>query len=337
MRMTIAKMTFLQKLIHDRISRIAGASVICLVVVTTGCSTTHFPVADGQAGGRVILLPGIQSQAWYLKSTVEGLQSAGLRWDIEIIEWGSYFPGAFDNLMNLARNEKRAAGIARKIASYRADRPDEPVTLIGYSGGGGLAVLIAEALPDDVRLDRMILIAAAISPRHDLSKSLSHTERGIVNFYSERDVFILGAGTWLFGTIDRVHTKSAGLVGFRDASDQLIEHDDIRQIGWRRDWQDYGHYGGHTSWLSGRWSQQVLAPLIGRVARGVYRKGVESLSVSGSGFSCSSGVAGTRNDVRLQSRRPRGATLQSGHPRNITIVPADSVTRPGRRGCLRVG
>lgn len=230
--------------------------------ILAGCTSTQISCENEQAKGRVILLPGIQSQAWYLQSTVDGLREAGLAYDIEIIEWGSHFPGALDNLMNLPKNEKRAADIAEKIAAYRAERPNVPVTLVGYSGGGGLAVLTAEALPDDVRLERLILIAAAVSPRYDLAHALSHTDRGIVNLYSERDVLILGAGTWLFGTIDRKHTKSAGLIGFRDEEDRLIETDRIKQVGWQAEWQELGHYGNHTSWLSGNWSREILAPLI---------------------------------------------------------------------------
>ena len=37
----------------------------------------------------------------------------------------------------------------------------------------------------------------------------------MVVFWSPLDVFILGAGTRVFGTADRVRTASAGLVGFR--------------------------------------------------------------------------------------------------------------------------
>ena len=37
----------------------------------------------------------------------------------------------------------------------------------------------------------------------------------MVVFWSPLDVFVLGLGTRVFGTIDRVRSVSAGLVGFR--------------------------------------------------------------------------------------------------------------------------
>ena len=60
-----------------------------------------------------------------------------------------------------------------------------------------------------------LLLAPALSPAYDLSNALRAVRREMVVFWSPLDVIILGAGTRVFGTIDRVKTASAGLVGFR--------------------------------------------------------------------------------------------------------------------------
>lgn len=256
--------------INDRLTRTSPATRLLAVLLLTGyvglspgCARKMYRATDQPPRGRLILLPGIHSQAWYLSRTVRGLRERGLQWEIEVIEWGGRFPIALDNLMNLAKNKKRAMQIAATIAKYRAERPTEPITLVGYSGGGGLALLVTETLPPDVNLDRLILIAAAISPRRDLTTAMAHTEHGVVNLYSRRDRLVLGAGTGLFGTIDRVHTKSAGLVGFRDASGgSLVAGEGITQIGWSEPWTKLGHHGGHLGWLSQSWAKEILAPLI---------------------------------------------------------------------------
>ena len=59
------------------------------------------------------------------------------------------------------------------------------------------------------------MLAPALSPTYDLSRALRAVRREMVVFWSPLDVIILGAGTRVFGTIDRVKTASAGLVGFR--------------------------------------------------------------------------------------------------------------------------
>ena len=60
-----------------------------------------------------------------------------------------------------------------------------------------------------------MLLAPALSPGYDLTAALRAVRREIVVFWSPLDLIVLGAGTRLFGTIDRVKTVGAGLVGFR--------------------------------------------------------------------------------------------------------------------------
>jgi pimeloyl-ACP methyl ester carboxylesterase len=208
------------------------------------------------------LLPGIDGRAAQFRWCVPGLRDAGITHTVEVIEWGN---GPFRNMKNLTdlpANRAHARSIAERIAAYQRAHPDEPITLIGYSGGGGLALLVAEALPDDVLLDRIILIAAAISPDYDLSMAISRARRGLVNFYSSRDAFVLGAGTRTFGTIDRRYTESAGYVGFTDAEGGLRCRAGLTQIPWIQDWCKLGHDGGHIGWLARAWSREVLAAII---------------------------------------------------------------------------
>ena len=106
--------------------------------------------------------------------------------------------------------------MADVIRQFQAGHPGDPVFLVAKSGGAGIAVKALEQL-DEGRVERAILLAPALSPRYDLTAALRAVRREIVVFWSPLDVMILGAGTRLFGTIDRVKTVGAGLVGFRRA------------------------------------------------------------------------------------------------------------------------
>lgn len=215
--------------------------------------------ADKLSRGYTVMLPGIESSAWQFAGTVAGMREAGVDGAIDVVEWGGRCSNSLRNLTDLERNRERAAAVALRIAGYHATYPDGPITLIGYSGGGGVAVLATEALPDEVMLDRLILIAAAIAPDYDLDEAMVHCREGVINFYSEKDWFVLGIGTRTLGTIDRQKTDAAGRIGFRDTDGSLRAQPGLTQIEWRPSWGAMGHGGGHVGWLAHDWARDVLA------------------------------------------------------------------------------
>jgi pimeloyl-ACP methyl ester carboxylesterase len=229
-----------------------------LLSIGAGCAQPK-KIAAKPDHDLVILLPGVESGNWQLAGVVGGLKEAGVTQEIEIIPWGKWPFGSLDNLTNHSANLERARGIAKRIAAHRESHPHATISLIGYSGGGGIAMMVAEALPPGVLLDRLILVAAAISPDYDTSKALAHIRRDIVNFYSEKDWFILGWGTQTFGTIDRKNTESAGRRGFIDEEGRRRSSPKLTQIGWSGAWVRHGHWGGHIGWLSPWWARDVLA------------------------------------------------------------------------------
>jgi hypothetical protein len=116
--------------------------------------------------------------------------------------------------------------------------------------------LIVSALPADVMIDRLILIAPAISPEYPIeTQVLPHIREFVVNFASERDLQV-GWGTRTFGTIDRKTTASAGAVGFASADPRLL------QRRWSAADAPFGHYGNHLAYLGGRWQAAKLLPTL---------------------------------------------------------------------------
>ena len=190
-------------------------------------------------------------------------RDAGVQAEIRVFDWHRPF-GDLDNLMNIKKNRRRAGEVAERIASYRADHPAAPIDLVGYSGGGGLVVMIAEALPAGVRLRNLVLVQAAISPGYDLTATLEHVGGKLVNFYCPSDWLVLGLGTSVFGTMDRKKVASAGKVRFdlECAVPDPSMRDKIEQCGWNWGMFKKMHLGGHIDAFGYCWNKAYVAPYL---------------------------------------------------------------------------
>jgi hypothetical protein len=60
----------------------------------------------------------------------------------------------------------------------------------------------------------VILLSASLSRDYDLTRALQQSREGLVNFYNEKDVALLGLGTTLMGNVDGGRSPSAGRTGF---------------------------------------------------------------------------------------------------------------------------
>ena len=234
-------------------------SLSLAVVACAGCATLA-PIEREQLDrGLVMVLPGVECYASHHVGLAQGLKDAGVDRAIEVRVWGTHPFGTFPNLLSYQLNRRRAAGIAEELVQYRSEHPSQPIALIGFSGGGAMALFTAEALPPDFRLERIILMGAAISPTYDFRPSLAHCERGIVNFYSSQDWLMIGLGTQVFGTMDRQKTCGAGRYGFLDEHGGLRTEPGLKQIAWRPEWRHWGNWGYHSSWRAEAWAREVLA------------------------------------------------------------------------------
>ncbi len=238
-----------------------GMSVFCSLVGSIGCAAKTAEIQDGASPGYIVLLPGVEGGVWQLRGVREGLRDAGIDWTIEIIPWGTPPLHSLSNLTDLPENLRRADRIAARLTELRREAPKGPLVLIGYSGGGGLALLTLNALTPEIKVDRVVLVAAAISNSYDLTVAKGHCTDRIINIYSPRDG-IVGWGTSWLGTIDRVKTVSAGHSGFVEPDGTLREDPMLKQVQWCAEWEKYGHSGGHVCYLYRAWARHVLAPLV---------------------------------------------------------------------------
>ncbi|OPX25050.1 MAG: hypothetical protein B1H04_00830 [Planctomycetales bacterium 4484_123] len=208
--------------------------------------------------GLVIILPGIEGEGPLSYSVRQGLLDADIQAALPIYRWGRPVPlaGPLLNQMDEQGNRLAAGRIARMIVDYQDTHPGRPVHLVGHSGGGGVAVFAAEALPPGRQVEGLVLLSASISSGYDLSKALAHCRKGIVNFYSKGDVGFLVLGTTVFGNVDGVRGPAAGAVGFKYPRPGLY------QVGWRAEMAGSGHLGGHAGTTASGFVERYVVPWI---------------------------------------------------------------------------
>lgn len=237
---------------------VAGLLAVALLAADSNafrwdCGPVVEVAAD--ASGRVLVMPGVGNTEFHLAGFVERLRRQLPNFEIDVRPWGAPFQ-MIENLRAEERNVATAAEVAAELAAWRRDHPNDKLYVVGYSGGGGMVSLVTSALPDGVTIDRLILVAPAISPDFPIEQRvLPHVSEFVVNFASALDLQV-GWGTRAFGTIDRKNAASAGAVGFEAAAPKLLQH------LWSADEIPFGHLGNHLSYLNGRWQAARLMPTL---------------------------------------------------------------------------
>lgn len=188
-----------------------------------------------------------------------------LPYALKVVNWGHGFGRWHSDLTNEANRDAHGRKVADLVHEFRRQYPGVPAFLIGKSGGSGVIVKALEHLEEDT-IDRVILLAPALAPGYDLTRALRAVRQEMVVFWSPLDVFILGAGTKVFGTIDRVKSVSAGLVGFRvpaePSAEQAAGYAKLRQVRWRADMMPAGNLGGHVGPDAPAFLRKYVVPLL---------------------------------------------------------------------------
>jgi len=217
--------------------------------------------------GLVICLDGVGGYDWLPRLLRRGLFQGGVGAAMVIYHWSVGPLGMWvSDLVLRQRNRRSARDVAETIAAYREWMPGRPVTLIGHSGGGGMAAWVLEAMDEGCQVDRALLLAPALSPGYNLAPALQAVRERMYVFYSWFDIPLLGLGTLVFGTLDGRHAPSAGMVGFRmpanlDAAGREA-YSKVTQIRWRPRMIRDGHFGDHSGCTNTRFARRVLAPLV---------------------------------------------------------------------------
>ena len=198
---------------------------------------------------------------WGKRTAAAGLRDAGFTGEFLFWRWHADWQGwlVLPALMNRALLDYQANRLAEFIRACKRNRPDRPVYLMGYSCGAYVTIRALELLGDNLRVEGLALLAGAFDPRRDLSPAAAHVAGPVVQSSCILDWFIAGLGPCLFGTADRRHIPSAGMIG-------LLGHPpaaDVTQIRWHPGMIACGHWGSHFSASSRRFVARYIAPAMG--------------------------------------------------------------------------
>lgn len=245
------------------------AAVVSFGVAAPGCRAPGKPTEGSFERGLVWVFPGAEGGPRDMYAALNAFREAGVEAAFAVYDWSRPF-GIVHNLVGETRNRAEASRIAGDVAAYRDDYPDRPVDLVGYSGGGAMAVWVAESLPEDVCVRHLVLVQPGLSPDYDLRRALAHVDGRLVHFHCSLDWFVLGLYTSVMGTMDRRHGASAGWLGF-DMEEAVADpalREKVLQQPWVLDMIADGHIGIHANMLGHTWNERWVAPwLAGTVGR----------------------------------------------------------------------
>ena len=256
-------------MIHNRLYN--AAFCILLAVGGFGPSTTPAFAAEIAATPAVaapipflVHINGIGGQRSIDRMLVSGLEQGGFRAEQQFFDWTDGEIG----LVALQGYEKHKVQ-ARKLADlileqWKAD-PKRPLYITAHSGGAGIAAFALELLPDEVKVERVVFFAPALSPGYDLSKALRRVSTQLVVFSSPLDAVVLSTGTKLFGTIDGVRGDAAGFKGFvrPDKCDDPTQYAKLLARPYQRTWfGKYGNAGSHICAMRPRFARDYVAPIL---------------------------------------------------------------------------
>ena len=243
-------------------------AICCTIGLLAGCgwqaTKPSATLAPPSGSVHLVHLPGIAGDTAFDRWWMGALKDGGAADRVELYDWTCHDPW-IHALQAYNRNHQQARRVADLIAArVRAD-PRGEVVLTAESGGAGIAVWALEELPKDVQVQSLLLMAPALSPNYDLTGALRHVRGKAYAFTSGGDVFMLGAGTRLFGTMDGKRTEAAGLVGFHQpATADDCQYRKLVEMKYDLAWIIWGNFGSHAGALSSAFARHVLAPLLVR-------------------------------------------------------------------------
>jgi hypothetical protein len=233
------------------------------------------PLREDRPRGLVLVADGVGGLDLCGTALRYVLGAEGLHYAFHVFPWGHGFGRWLADLTNVANRDAKAAVLADAVRRFRTRQPDEPVFLVAKSGGSGVMVKALEQLEEN-SVCRAVLLSPALSPRYDLTAALRAVSKEMVVFWSPWDLIVLGAGTRVFGTADRVRTASAGLTGFTlpDAAslssspaagsdaERARQYAKLRQVRWAPRMARTGYLGGHVGPDSPIFLRNYVVPLL---------------------------------------------------------------------------
>jgi pimeloyl-ACP methyl ester carboxylesterase len=195
---------------------------------------------------------------------------AELPYEVQTFRWGTGYMRIISDLTNRENIQRKSDELTHSIQQYKIKNETHRIYVIAKSAGTVVALRALSQLPEHT-VEKAILLSPAVSPQFPLSDALRAVRHELVSFWSPIDLFFLGFGTSVFGTADGVHTRGAGLVGFRipeDGAATEAEYSKLRQIKWDPSMIKLMHLGDHSGNSMPPFVRRHIVPLLSPTALG---------------------------------------------------------------------
>ena len=240
------------------------------VLLSPGClalpgpqPSTQPPPHNAPPEGVVFIVDGAGGFQATSKSFRQTVATEGLPLCIETVVWThGYCRFLADQV-----HHKHLVEEGHRLAALIQERKQTctvPIYLVGHSAGAGVALAALEEMPPGV-VERVVLLAPAVSANYDLRPALARVCGGIDVFYSDRDWAYLGLGVCVTGTADRHWARAAGRVGFRTTvkcPEDAALYARLRQHRWERTLEWTGNHGGHYGGYQPEFLRCFVLPLL---------------------------------------------------------------------------
>jgi hypothetical protein len=226
---------------------------------------TKAETASGPGQGIVIVLDGAGGFEAASRTIGKTASECKIPLEIHCFHWTHGFCRVFSDQIHAAHVRRQGKKLAELLLICRRQAPDRPIYLLGHSAGCGVALTAVETLPPNT-LERMVLLAPAVSCKHDLRAALRSSCQGVDVFISSHDWACLGLGTTLMGTTDRCWlSAAAGRVGFQPivtCPEYEALYAKLRQYPWDSSLMWTGHKGGHYGSYQPGFLRAFVFPLL---------------------------------------------------------------------------
>ncbi len=241
--------------------------VLSAFALTAGCATTgQQPVSCGCVSPNadvVFVADGSGDYRTTSAALCQASRDTGTPLRIETFAWSHGYGRMLADHLDHCNHLDEGRRLAAAVAAARETCPERAVYLVGHSSGCAVMLAAADASPTG-SLERIVLLAPAVSKDYDLRPALRASRQGIDVFTSRRDVGALGFGTTIAGTADRRWSAAAGRVGFDPivtcpGDDALYAK--LRNHPWDPAVAWTGNRGSHYGTLQQGFTRAYLLPL----------------------------------------------------------------------------
>jgi hypothetical protein len=232
------------------------SGLLCLTAGAVPAQETK-PVCRGV----VFLCDGVKD-GW---AATEGMDRAfvdtGIPWQLRYLRWST--GRTVRDVSDVENHQAMGALLAEKVLAYRAADPNRSFCLVGYSAGCAIVLAAAECLPPG-SVDRIILLAPAVSVYYDIRPALRCARCGVTAFCSCEDR-VLAAGNALLPPPGPANSAYAGEKGFlyRVCPGEEALYCKLTQTFWDPSMAWTGHRGSHSGWVQPLFLIAYVLPLLG--------------------------------------------------------------------------